>query len=169
MWGSRFKTVPQVTESKRTYWFQPGLDDPEAPSNQGAAFKPAPARGYTEDEFVRPERKLVATKEEANLVSSFTERGLHKPVIDLDVPARLVPSKTPGHFHLYIDVEMDFDDYSELLYALSKCGIVEPNYAAAANMAGMSFVRTAPDTRPDRSLTATEVTERAANSRYGRF
>jgi len=167
MWGRRFHQEPAVTETRRTYWFQPGLDDPDEPSNQGPAFKPAPARGYTEEEFVRPERQLVTRIEDANLVSSFTERGLHKPVIDLDVPARLVPSKTPGHFHLYIDVEMEWDDYSELLWALAKAGIVEQNYVAASNVAGMSFVRTAPDQRPERDARQDQQTTRQPGG-YGR-
>jgi hypothetical protein len=158
MWGNRFVREPTVTDTERTLWFQPGLDDPEAPSNQGDSFKPAvEARGYTEEEFIRPERQLVNFEQDANLISSFTKNGMHKPTLDIDVPARLVPSKTPGHYHLFFEVEMDFDTYSELLWALAKAGIVEPNYVQASNVAGMSFVRSKPSERPDRSMTATEV------------
>lgn len=63
-------------------------------------------------------------------VSSKSDR--HIVAIDLDVPALLVPSTTPGHSHLYIDVEMDWDTYENLLGALVLAGIVESGYVSAS-------------------------------------
>ena len=50
---------------------------------------------------------------EADIVSSevahtkgykaLTQKQLHTFVVDIDLPATLVPSSTPGHSHLYID------------------------------------------------------------------
>jgi hypothetical protein len=52
----------------------------------------------------------------------------HLVAIDLDVPAVLVPSSTPGHSHLLIDVTLPWHKYSALLNALEAAGIIEPGY-----------------------------------------
>lgn len=73
----------------------------------------------------------VASHEDANLISSRLQgspKGLHSPVLDIDFPARLVPSATPGHFHLYLDRPMTWDAYEELLKALAKAKIISRHY-----------------------------------------
>lgn len=52
--------------------------------------------------------------------------------LDIDLPAVLLPSSTPGHSHLYIDHEMTWDDYAEVLTVLGSVGILEPGYVAAS-------------------------------------
>ena len=52
----------------------------------------------------------------------------HIVAIDLDLDAVLVPSSTPGHHHLYIDREMDWDTYEQLLVALFNAGLIEEGY-----------------------------------------
>lgn len=133
---------------KRTYWHQKNLDDPDNPTNKGQPFK----RGKYHERFgfKMPPREMVDSEEEANLVASFTRAGRHAPAIDIDVPVRLVPSKTPGHGHLFFDVEMEWDDYLDLLTALAYAGLVEPAYVEASKKAGMSFLRTKPEERPER-------------------
>ena len=84
----------------------------------------------------------VDSENEANLISSLTVNDTHAPVIDLDLPARLLPSKTPGHFHLYLDVEMPHDDYFKLLKVMSEVGLVEEGYYQASVNQQSSFVRT---------------------------
>ena len=66
---------------------------------------------------------------------------MHRPVLDLDMNAALIPSATTGHFHLYIDKLVKWDDYVELLEALSRCGIIEPGYASASIERGYSSAR----------------------------
>lgn len=86
--------------------------------------------------------KEVDTLDKADLASS--ETGIsktHLPVIDIDVPVRLVPSATPGHSHLYIDQAMSWDQYKNLLVALAQAGVVEPGYVEAAQARGYSLVR----------------------------
>lgn len=62
----------------------------------------------------------------ADVVSSeVRNNGVHRPVLDIDVPAFLVPSSTPGHSHLYIDKPMMWDEYAKLLGALEAAGIIE--------------------------------------------
>lgn len=86
--------------------------------------------------------RVVAVKDSAEVVSSevikceyagiaYTE-GLHSPVLDIDIPAYLVPSSTNGHSHLYFDHLMTWRQYKRLLKALAKAGIVEKGYVKAS-------------------------------------
>lgn len=65
----------------------------------------------------------------------------HAPALDLDVPAYLVASTTPGHFHLYLDVEMTWRTYRRLLKALAKAGVIEKDWAKASIACRHTFVR----------------------------
>lgn len=88
------------------------------------------------------ERVLNVEAGAANVITSLiTGSDLHKPVIDLDLAAKLVPSSTPGHFHLFIDREMPWETYVELLEALVKAGLVEPGYVDASRERGYTAVR----------------------------
>jgi hypothetical protein len=97
---------------------------------------------------------------EANLVSSQVatiddrpvhSSNLHAPALDLDVPAWLVPSKTEGHSHLYIDVPMTWDKYQVLLEALEYVGILEPGYVKHSKRRSMSMLRSDPQSKPKAS------------------
>jgi hypothetical protein len=78
----------------------------------------------------------------ANLITSLVSAApMHKPVIDIDIPAKLWPSSTPGHSHLYIDIEMPWSKYVTLLTALMEAGIVEPGYVKASIARGYTAVR----------------------------
>lgn len=99
---------------------------------------------------------------DANLVSSEIaageHAGKHTVAIDLDVPAVLVASSTPGHSHLYIDVPMTWGAYERLLIALSAAGVVEPGYLAACRRRKhtslrLPWIRKAPVPEPVVSLT----------------
>lgn len=67
--------------------------------------------------------------------------NVHRPVLDIDFPVKLVPSSTEGHFHLYLDKEMPWSTYKNLLNALAAAGIIEKGYAAASIARGYSTVR----------------------------
>jgi hypothetical protein len=56
-----------------------------------------------------PAGSTVAPEPGASVVASTIEGSdsLHTIMLDLDVPATLVPSSTPGHSHLYIDVPLE--------------------------------------------------------------
>lgn len=62
-------------------------------------------------------------------------------MVDLDVPATLIPSTTPGHSHLYIDVPVNWSDYQLLLDALALVGAVEPGYVQASKARGFTSLR----------------------------
>lgn len=66
---------------------------------------------------------------------------LHRPVLDIDLPAVLIPSSTEGHFHLVIDKLIPWDSYLELLNVLADVGIIESGYVEACEDQGYSSVR----------------------------
>jgi hypothetical protein len=88
------------------------------------------------------ERILTTDAATANVITSqIAGTDLHKPVLDLDLPAQLLPSSTPGHFHLLIDKEMTCSVYVKLLVALMDAGLVEPGYVSASIERGHTAVR----------------------------
>ena len=145
---------------KRRLFRKEGLDDPKAPWNMGGPFKSVRHyRGEQQDSVFEGLTGCVGEgKAEANLISSivdeerFGQESLHAPVLDLDVPAYLVPSKTPGHSHLYIDKPMTWYEYEGLLRALERAGVLEPGYVAVAKQLHMTAVRLRPQDRPPRGV-----------------
>lgn len=106
-------------------------------------------------EYTRPSE--TADLDQANLITSkvagqpesssdpfldlFGPSGRHKVVLDIDLPVTVLPSTTPGHHHLFIDHEVAWDDYVNLLEALATCGLVEPGYVNSSKQRGYSCVR----------------------------
>lgn len=80
---------------------------------------------------------------EADIIaSSITDNPFkHTIMLDLDVPAKLVPSTTEGHSHLYIDVELDRWQYSDLLRALRDAGVIQPGFARQLRVRGFTALR----------------------------
>lgn len=98
-------------------------------------------------DFVTP---IQCPEERANLVCSrvasdaWGGSSQHMPCIDIDLPIRAVESRTPGHFHLYIDKAISWPHYARILTALADAGIVEQGYLDASLMHGATFVRKPP-------------------------
>lgn len=86
---------------------------------------------------------LTTDIEKGNIITSMVTEKVthHKIVIDLDLPAKLIPSSTPGHFHLYIDHVMEKDAYFKLLAALMEAGLIEEGYYHASMARGYSAAR----------------------------
>jgi hypothetical protein len=89
-------------------------------------------------------------EQEANIITSQlagqqklieNDAALHAPVLDIDFGAQLLPSSTPGHFHLYFEKAMTWDKYCGLLKALGDVGILEAGYVKASLRRGYSSVR----------------------------
>lgn len=123
----------------------------ETPAKQGSPDYSIPS-GYSHatyriEALERPygemeEKRFHAVVEESHVVSSevvssevrgggmFKRQlsGTHTPLLDIDMPAALVPSSTEGHFHLYIDKEMTWREYKRFLRAMMKAGIIEKGY-----------------------------------------
>lgn len=81
----------------------------------------------------------------SSLVAGDVENwtSLHYPVIDIDIPAALIPSSTPGHSHLYFAPKggISHEKLVKLLRVMTECGIVEDGYTDAVQDQGCSFVR----------------------------
>ena len=79
----------------------------------------------------------------ANVISSIATdgTGLHYPVLDLDIPAHLVPSSTPGNTHLYIDLPLTPESLWAICDALAEAGVLQPGYVAACKARGYTSVR----------------------------
>jgi hypothetical protein len=96
------------------------------------------------DEYGANDRVLTDNLDEANVITSAvkaTAGMTHKVVLDIDLPAKLVPSSTEGHFHLYIDHEVAWPKYEALLDALADAGIVEQGYVGASVARGFTAAR----------------------------
>jgi len=90
------------------------------------------------------ERVITSSVDGATLVTSYVDapgEQLHRPIVDLDLPAALVPSSTPGHFHLYIDKPMSWAKYAALLEAFEAAGLIETGYLFASLERGHTAVR----------------------------
>lgn len=88
----------------------------------------------------------VKSIDDANVITSlddnvFSSSRMHRPVLDIDFPAQLIPSSTPGHFHLYIEKAMTWPQYQVLLKALAEVGIIQNGYAQASIRRGFTAVR----------------------------
>jgi hypothetical protein len=80
---------------------------------------------------------------EADIIASSIKGSpwKHTIMLDLDVPATLVPSTTEGHSHLYIDVELDYEAYAHLLRALRDAGVIQPGFARQLKARGFTALR----------------------------
>jgi hypothetical protein len=97
-------------------------------------------------DYENPPREMAIEKD-ANLIGSLVRGKLldyssvHMPVLDIDFPCELIPSSTPGHFHLYLNKEIEWNKYWILLQNLAESGIIEEGYMRAAYHHGGTFVR----------------------------
>jgi hypothetical protein len=65
----------------------------------------------------------------------------HRPILDLDMDAHLVPSSSAAHHHLYLDKVLKWSDYVKLLDVLAELGIIEPGYRDASIAREFTAVR----------------------------
>jgi hypothetical protein len=86
---------------------------------------------------------------ESNVVSSLLPNGRHAPAIDVDLPVHAVPSTTPGHSHLYLDVELTWPDYLSLLEVMRDVGIVQDGFYRSAKSRGTTLLRLPGVPKPD--------------------
>ena len=80
--------------------------------------------------------------EDANVVISATASGhAHWPAIDLDYPAFLEESSTPGHYHLYLNQPVSKRDYMRVLRTMARAGLIEKGFYLASRARGFSALR----------------------------
>lgn len=95
--------------------------------------------------YSREERE-PASIPEANISTSLREDSIgdtqqHALLLDLDVPAWLVPSSTPGHSHLYVDTRIPEPAFFRLLDALADAGVIQLGYANSSKHRGGTALR----------------------------
>lgn len=81
---------------------------------------------------------------EANLFSSelADQEGMHAPTLDIDgMEVIVIPSTTPGNYHLYIDCPMTWEQYRNLLVAMMDAGILRQGFVGLSLARGASFLR----------------------------
>jgi hypothetical protein len=89
---------------------------------------------------------LEVDRAEAN-VSTSLHRGTrngsraHALLLDIDIEAWLVPSSTPGHSHLYVDLVTDWDKLKRFLDAALEIGLIQPGFHRAACDRGFTSLR----------------------------
>lgn len=88
-----------------------------------------------------PDHAVVVTSLRHGSASPFEPTSVHRPVIDIDWPVTVVPSRTEGHSHVYIDKTITWEQYLGVLDALAAAGIVETGYVKAARTRGHTAVR----------------------------
>ena len=90
-----------------------------------------------------PDCVITTDMDKANVITSMVAERVthHKLLLDIDMPAKLLPSSTPGHHHLYIDHEIEQGAYFRLLDALVEVGLIQPGYAAASKARGYTALR----------------------------
>ncbi len=135
--------------SKRTWWVADDLlikDEPLAKS----------LWEYRRDQ----DRHRLSFGENPNLISSITDDGKQMPILDMDFPHRIIPSSTPGHTHLYIDIPMSNWKWFWLMVGLWQAGVIELGFFVWSLRRKGNFVRT-PYSR--------KTGEETPKSRYGWF
>lgn len=88
-----------------------------------------------------PGRRVPLTDPDVNAFSSEVSDNRHWPVIDIDYPAALVPSTTPGHFHLYLDRDVEWSKYRKVLEALADAGLIQDGFMRASVKRRKTYVR----------------------------
>lgn len=93
--------------------------------------------------YSQEERDPAPSIAEANVSTSIREdaEDSHALLLDLDVPAWLVPSSTEGHSHLYVDVTIPTPKYFALLDALAEAGVIQQGYANSSKHRGGTALR----------------------------
>lgn len=92
---------------------------------------------------------LVLSRQHVSTEVEDRGKWYHRPVLDIDFPARLVPSSTEGHFHLYLDGALiPHDKYMYLLAALASCGIISDGYHKYSTDRGYTAVRVPGNFKP---------------------
>lgn len=108
------------------------------------------AVAMTSQQAVEPEWKDYMGPEKAvedfDLAPALSSKrkhasNAHLVMLDIDVPAALVPSSTPGNHHLYIDVKLSHEQYTKLVNVLEECGIIQPGIKMGFEARGGTTLR----------------------------
>ena len=91
-----------------------------------------------EDKF---QAEIVSSRHGETFRLNGKELEVHKIAVDIDFPVHAVETSTPGHFHLYIDYNLDWKQYEKLLKVMAEVGLVEPGYVEASRRRRCTHLR----------------------------
>lgn len=112
----------------RSYWYCENVNQPSGGEYDG-------------EEAEVDETYHLATEETANLISSLTGAGKHRPVFDIDFPVYCVPSSTEGHYHLYIEKDISWHQLYKILMAFRAAKIIQEGWFQGCVKRGFASVR----------------------------
>ena len=75
------------------------------------------------------------------ITSKMGNSKWHKVLLDIDHPAFLTESSTPGHYHLWIDCSVEWEKLQVMLVAMAEAGVIEAGYAEACMARGYTSLR----------------------------
>lgn len=117
------------------------------------------AQGYGSPNEDRTAAPIHMSNVLSSEISDGANRGQHTLALDIDLPTVLIPSSTPGHFHLLIDHPMSWATYTEILEVLGRAGILEGGYVSASVGRGHTSIRLPWIRKRQRARTTTDEIE----------
>jgi hypothetical protein len=131
--------IRNLTWHRRVDWNVPDyIDDVETVDEETEETIPGDGRRVTSDlEQVEAFSSLL----KPDIWDSEHEVKDHALLLDIDVPAWLIPSSTEGHGHLYAQLRCSSDALWRFLEAAVEVGLVEEGYLGACRSRGMTTLR----------------------------
>jgi hypothetical protein len=131
--GGLVRLMRRLTPHHKVKWNAPDyIEAGEWPDGQGDGREEAPDLEHAE---------AVSSKYTPDGWVTLANSDEHALLLDLDVPAWLIPSSTPGHSHLFVDLRVQGKDLWDFLDLAAKIGLVEEGYVGACKSRGMTSLR----------------------------
>ena len=108
---------------------------------KGAYSTPKTKEIRTKVDPANPDAVLVSSEVQMCGMDLAENGQLHAPALDIDFEARLIPSSTKGHYHLYLEHKMTWRQYKKLLKVMGKVGILEKGYVKVSLRRKATFLR----------------------------
>lgn len=101
--------------------------------------------GWCQDDYGREYKcERVVEDSDGDLFSSRAHNDQHVALFDIDMPAALRPSKTPGHYHLVVGQTMSWRRYKRLLRAMVRAGLIEKDWYRLVKRRGQALLAVEP-------------------------
>jgi hypothetical protein len=135
------RMLSTLTAFKVTEW-GPDSAMPSTKDREAASLDEAHViSSLIKDTVANPHPPNVLSADE--LFGHKIEGGFHQVVLDIDWPAELLESSTPGHYHLYVQIPggVPWEKYEAFLKAAADIDLIQEGYAAVSMKRGHTDVR----------------------------
>lgn len=92
------------------------------------------------DDYIDPKNDRVPHPG-GEIYGSDVGDGRHLAMFDIDIDALLIPSRTPGHHHLYFDKTLTFKQYAKVMRAMADAGLIDKQWYKMAKLRKETFLR----------------------------